>query len=229
MKKSIFLVIVFLLSCAGFTQAQRESRNVDNFNKVSLGVAADLYLTQGNTTSLSIEGDEDDLEEIITEVRNHTLVIRRKSNFHWFSWNDKVKIYLTVPEINAISLGGSGKILGTNQIHSDDLDISVSGSGHVDMEVNAERLSQNVSGSGSIELSGKSNEVELRISGSGNVDAEDLQADNYDVRISGSGRCRIYVMKSIMANISGSGHVYYRGNPDKVISNVSGSGKVRTL
>jgi hypothetical protein len=31
------------------------------------------------------------------------------------------------------------------------------------------------------------------------------------------------------AKISGSGSVYYKGDPDKVISNVSGSGRVKKL
>ena len=56
-----------------------------------------------------------------------------------------------------------------------------------------------------------------RISGSGKVKAEDLQVNDFEARISGSGNVYISVIEEITANISGSGSVYYAGDPDRVI------------
>jgi hypothetical protein len=228
MKKVIFLILASLLSIHFVLQAQSEKRNVGAFNAISMGVPGDLYITQGNQVSLEVKGDSDDLEDLITEVRNNTLVIKYERT-GWNFGRDRITIYVTTPEISGISLGGSGKVISQNSLQSDRLDLSVSGSGKMELQVEADEIEASISGSGNMTISGDADEVQLTISGSGNMDAEELIADKYEVRISGSGRSRIHVGDQLDAKISGSGSVYYKGDPDKVISNVSGSGRVKKL
>jgi hypothetical protein len=228
MKKVIFLILTSLLSIHFVLQAQSEKRNVGAFNAISMGVPGDLYITQGNQVSLEVKGDSDDLEDLITEVRNNTLVIKYERT-GWNFGRDRITIYVTTPEISGISLGGSGKVISQNSLQSDRLDLSVSGSGKMELQVEADEIEASISGSGNMTISGDADEVQLTISGSGNMDAEELIADKYEVRISGSGRSRIHVGDQLDAKISGSGSVYYKGDPDKVISNVSGSGRVKKL
>lgn len=228
MKNSISIFLMISLMAFSFqVDAQRQKRPVDRFDKVSLGVAADLYLTQASQFNLELEGDSDDLEEIITEVRGDELLIKHKNNRGWNLSRDRVTIYISMPEVSSVSLGGSGKIIGENTIKSDDLSLSVSGSGSIRLKVEADEMLQKISGSGSIEVSGEADRVDVSISGSGDLDALDLEVDRYSVRISGSGKCRIFAGDVLEANISGSGSIYYKGDPDKIISNVSGSGKVK--
>lgn len=228
MKKVIFLILAFLLSIHFALQAQSEKRNVGAFNAISMGVPGDLYITQGNQVSVEVKGDSDDLEDLITEVRDNTLVIKYE-RIGWNFGRDRVTIYVTTPEISGISLGGSGKVISQNSLQSDRLDLSVSGSGKIELQVEADEIEASISGSGNMTISGDADQVQLTISGSGNMDAEELMADRYEVRISGSGRSRIHVGDQLDAKISGSGSVYYKGDPDKVISNVSGSGRVKKL
>ena len=228
MKKIIFLILTSLLSIHFALQAQSEKRSVGTFNAISMGVPGDLYITQGNQVSLEVKGDSDDLEDLITEVRNNTLVIKYE-RIGWNFGRDRVSIYVTTPEISGISLGGSGKVISQNSLESDRLDLSVSGSGKMELQVEADEIEASISGSGNMTISGDADQVQLTISGSGNMDAEELMADRYEVRISGSGRSRIHVGDQLDAKISGSGSVYYKGDPDKVISNVSGSGRVKKL
>ena len=53
--------------------------------------------------------------------------------------------------------------------------------------------------------------------------------ERYNIHISGSGSCKINVSKEIDANVSGSGSISYRGNPEKVYHHASGSGKIRKI
>jgi len=226
MKSIVIVFIVLLFSNYTVLRAQSEKRSVNPFSSISMGVAGDCYITQGNTVSLEVEGDEDDLEDLITEVRNETLYIKYERS-GWNFRHDRVTIHVTTPEISEISLGGSGKVVSRNMLESDQLKISVSGSGKMTLNVNADDIQASISGSGNMTITGNADEVELTISGSGNMDAEELKVDRYEVRISGSGRSRIHVGDELEAKISGSGSVYYTGDPDKVISNVSGSGRVK--
>ena len=242
-----FFVIGLFLALPAFSQ--KETRTVPSFHSVSFGIPGTLYLKQGDVQSLELEGDKDDLNEIETEVVNGQLRIK-VGNHQWFNWNfrNDVAVYITAPNLDEVSLGGSGKIVGNSKIKSDHMRLSVSGSGNMELEVvsdeltldvsgsgkmdlalNAGSVDQHISGSGGITLSGNAGKAALDISGSGKLDATGMDAGSYDITISGSGRASISVRDAITANISGSGTVYYKGSPDRVISKVSGSGKVKKM
>lgn len=206
--------------------AQSEKRDVGSFTSISMGIAANLYIEQGPRTSLELEGDRDDLEDILTEVRGSSLEIKYRSR-NWRIGRDRVDIYITLPDIERISMGGSGKIMSEGVLSSDDLDLKLSGSGKMSLEIRADRMDVSISGSGQMALSGVADRVELSISGSGNYQATELESDQYKIRISGSGRSSIWVNEEIDASLSGSGSIDYRGDPEKVYSNISGSGKIR--
>ena len=213
------------------TPRSKETRDLPEFNSISLRVSGNVYLKQGSTQKVEIEGSERSLEEIETRVVNRRLIIEWEGARRWFSWSNhgSVDIYITVKDIRKLSVGGSGTIQSESNFNVDDLELSVSGSGRIEFEANADDVDISISGSGKIELDGSSNDNQIHISGSGRLYAADMKARSYDVRISGSGSCRINVSSEIYASISGSGSVYYRGDPDKVRSNVSGSGKLRRM
>ncbi len=60
----------------------------------------------------------------------------------------------------------------------------------------------------------------------GDIDAYDLSSNDADIRISGSGEIKISVKENLIARISGSGNIYYKGDPKKQDIKVSGSGNV---
>jgi hypothetical protein len=229
MKKNIYLVaaiVAIVFAGTGEIKAQKETRDVSEFTKVSFGISGNLYLKQGNNQSVVLEGD--DLDEIETDVSGGKLRIRRKDK-DW-GWNNrKIDVYITMKDLEGISLSGSGKVIGESKFEVEDIDLSVSGSGDLEMDVFARNIDSGISGSGSIELSGVSGSHKVSISGSGKLYAEDMEVEEYKIHISGSGACRINVTKEIDASISGSGSVSYKGDPDKVYNNSSGSGKIRKI
>jgi autotransporter translocation and assembly factor TamB len=229
MKKIIPFTLAFLMAIT--VLGQKEKRNHSNFDGVSLAYPAKLIITQGNSFSIELEGDRDDLEEIRTEVRGSTLVIKHDREWSWFSRRDisDVTIYVTMKNVRKVSVSGSGKAESNGKIMARDLDLDVSGSGKIDLEVDAADVSIDISGSGTVILEGKGEDGDINISGSGTLYAEDFATDSFQIEISGSGKCEVNVSQTLDADISGSGSVYYKGDPDKVRSNISGSGRVRRI
>ncbi|HYG03184.1 MAG TPA: head GIN domain-containing protein [Chryseosolibacter sp.] len=130
-------------------------------------------------------------------------------------------------EIDA-DVSGSGEI--TLKGNCDSYKSSVSGSGGVDLNLTvAKKAKFGVSGSGEITASGSADETEIKISGSGKVLAAEMTTNISEVQISGSGDAEVNVKNEIDASITGSGTVSYKGDPKKVNSNASGSGKLRKL
>ena len=210
---------------------KKETRDVPTFTEISLRSGGKIYLTQGNSQKVELRGDRDVLDRVETEVRGGRLSISYKGSGKWFNWTEDkdFEAYITVKNIEGISVSGSGRIVGENKFTTDDLDLSVSGSGKMEIETTSRDVEMSVSGSGKIIVAGSAKRAYSTISGSGRIKAEDLKADSYKVRISGSGSCEIYAVDEIDARISGSGSVYYRGNPPRVNSSTSGSGRIRKM
>jgi hypothetical protein len=233
MKKG--LVIVMLLAVAGIgtviargSETVKETRNLTGFTKVGFGVAGDLYINIGPEFKVVIEGEKSLLEEIETNVSGSKLTIKKES---WHSFgNEKVTVYITMPELTGLGVSGSGKAEIRDAIKAQDLDFSVSGSGRImTTDLNIGKLDVGISGSGDVNIggNGEAGNAEVSISGSGNYNGEALKIGTAEFHISGSGSCKCYVTDRLEASVSGSGNIIYSGNP-KVDARVSGSGKVRS-
>lgn len=229
MKKIIILTCLLAFTLTSWAQ-EKQTRNVGDFTSISFGISGDLYLTQGNSTKVVIEGDEEDLEKIQTEVSGDRLRIYTKnSNWNWNWGNSKIKVYITVKNFDGLNVSGSGDAVSDGVIRGGDVKLSISGSGSMDMKLEATTLDMGISGSGSISLRGKAVSSDLSISGSGKLDAADFIVETVEVHISGSGSARVHATKEIDSRISGSGSVRYAGDPDKVYNKSSGSGSVRKM
>jgi hypothetical protein len=232
MKKGIIFtpfILAFALASELATgqSVVKENRNVTGFTKVSFGVAGNMYINIGNEFKVTLEGDRDDLEDIETEVSAGRLVVK-KDNWN-MNFNEKVNVYITMPELEGLGVSGSGRAEIKDAVKTDDLNLSVSGSGKLyTSEVTVSDLKCSISGSGDIILGGGSaSRADLSISGSGNYTGETTKLGSVDISISGSGNCVVNVTESLKAGVSGSGDVTYIGNP-RVDARVSGSGKVRS-
>lgn len=232
--KHLFLSILMIgLLVSNLAFAEREERKVPSFSEISLRISGNVYLEQGDRQSVRVVAKPSALEEIVTEVKGRTLIIRfRTNNLFRQTFNPgKVEIYVTVPEINALAVSGSGDIVASDLIKSRILDLTVSGSGDISLKnLDSERVKAAVSGSGNILINngGLADEFAATISGSGNVKAENFKARAVDARISGSGNCSVHATGSLKARVAGSGSVLYRGNP-QVDTSVVGSGRIKKL
>ncbi len=238
MKKAIVatLVLVITASCS----AQWGKRIKGNGDKVTIerttgdydaiGVSGwfDVDIVDGKEGQLTLEGESNLLEYIITEVKNGKLVIKTENNINLkpSDWKNGIRITVPVERINAISLSGSGDIVGKTTLKTETLDTAMSGSGDITLDVETNTVSATMSGSGDITFSGNTTDFSATISGSGDIKAFDLAADNVDATVSGSADIKVTANKMLKARVSGSGDITYRGNPEKIDTKTSGSGDI---
>lgn len=229
MKSTLTLLLIL---CTVVLSAQKREIQVDDFSELTFALPGKLYLQQGDTEKVEIDCSDDVFEKLEFENSRGRLIIRNRNRSGW-SWNgfrgSDIRVYVTMKDIDRISASGSGSVIGEGTFRTDDLTLSVSGSGSLSLATISDDMMIKVSGSGSMELEGEADDIEVRISGSGRVKAEDLEVKTLDASISGSGSCYITATEEIEASISGSGSVYYNGNPDRVIKHSSGSGKIRRM
>lgn len=231
MKKQALLLSMLLLCSVLVAQSQtKETRNTGTFTKVSFRVPGKLYLRQGSPEKVVIEGKKEIIKEIETEVEGSRLVIKTEDKWDW-NWgdDDEVIVYITMKNIEGLSVGGSGDLIGETKIVTDDINLNVSGSGSMKVEVDASGdMEGDVSGSGDIEVRGKCRSFSSDVSGSGKAIVSLSIVEKADFGVSGSGKIEANGSASMVStSISGSGKVLAANlETNSCEVRISGSGDV---
>lgn len=202
----------------------RKTLDVDYFEGVSLHFSGNVTITHGDNIKVEAEGQENILDLIETDVSGKIWEIEFEKNVRS---HKGINIYITMPKLVKAYISGSGDIETTNHFpRVSEFYSGISGSGDLMVDIDADEVTTKISGSGNIELHGKAEQLTVKISGSGDVNTYNLDAHDVEVAIAGSGDCKVSAQKSLNVRVSGSGDVYYKGNPEKLRSSVSGSGDV---
>jgi len=205
-----------------------------DFNSISSSCSIDVhYSQQAGKQSVTLTCDENLVEFFDIRVEDGTLVVDTKSGV---SISTRVKTFVTVssPKLDGAFASGSGDIEISGPLTTDgDFTFKTSGSGDIDAEglVVCKGFSASISGSGSIDVDGvQAQAASFKSTGSGDIDVESLKAEDVSVRMSGSGDISLHCNGAgyIDANLSGSGDLNLSGSARSVISNTSGSGRVRS-
>jgi hypothetical protein len=214
------------LSVEGSGTAASEERAPGEFSSVRFALPGVLVLEQGAPALVLVEGDDNILEHVNTEVRQGTLRIGSGSTR--LRPRTALRVVVRAPEFEAIESAGSG-IVEAAGLRGAGLTLSVAGSGDAflpDLEVGELRV--RVAGSGSVEMSGHAAHQVLSLAGSGEVEARSLASESAEASIAGSGSAWLNVTERLTANLVGSGSVNYLGDPE-VTSRTVGSGRVARI
>lgn len=243
MKKLNLLLLLLFLNFGGIANAYylnkdhsgiiynkyQQDRTIGSFKGVATAGSLDVRITMGNKESIRLEGDQDAIAELITEVNEGILTIRPKTK--WSDWSRRFKrpditVYISAKRISSLTMSGSGNMEVQNNINANELVTTLSGSGSIKAATSAKSLTGVISGSGTVTLSGKANDLSLTISGSGGFDGKRFSVESLSAQISGSANVYIDVSKRIDAVISGSGTISYSGSPS-IKRTIIGSGSIR--
>ncbi|MBS7564131.1 DUF2807 domain-containing protein [Mucilaginibacter sp. Bleaf8] len=206
-----------------------QDRRLSGFNAVSVAGSFDVYIKQGSTESVKVEADDDVIDRIVTEVKDGELRIStKKSSSDWgFNWGSKKRVvYVTVKDVNSISLSGSGDVYFKDGIRASKLQVRLSGSGDISGKIDVGTLESSIAGSGDITLSGRAQSSSISVAGSGDFTGRDLVTNSTTVKVVGSGDARVNANQQLNASIAGSGDVYYTGSVKQVSTSKSGSGGI---
>lgn len=224
------LSIAILSSVVVFGQKEMVTRQLNSFNMVMVSGSIDLVYKPSSTFYVEIKGNYP--EDIISELKDGELIIYHKKGKNWISneWNTigrGYEILIYAPSLNGITSAGSGSVTIEEVLKSDNLSVSIAGSGNLVGQINVGNLEIANSGSSNIRLNGNAERVTLKSSGSGNIQCFELVMDECKISKSGSGNAQISVSNSLTASISGSGNLTYKGNPKNISTSAAGIGKIR--
>jgi hypothetical protein len=184
----------------------------------------DVQVREGSRALVEVVAEPGWAERIQVEVDGGVL---RLSRVNAFDSARGVVVKVVLPEFRGLSVGGSGKGTAESGPAPRDVNLAVSGSGHLTWKGTASALALAVSGSGDLRSDGPSSRLTAAISGSGDLSSQG-DTGEASVQVSGSGDARLAGKgDSLKVAVSGSGSVDAKAFAAKDASvSIAGSGDV---
>ena len=201
------------------------NRNISSeFSSVKLSQGLDLYITQSNDISLSIEADENLLDLIMTEVENDVLRIYTTENIRRAA---SKKIMLNISDISVIKATSGSDVYSTNTIEVDDLELSTTSGANMKIDVNTQTLNCHSTSGSDIRVSGTTDILIAEATSGSDIIAYNLKAKTSKVKATSGADISVNTSNELTARATSGGDVRYSGNPEKVNKSDSSSGSVR--
>ena len=216
MKKIVFVSILVIGSLLAFSGCRHfgkgvqgsgvrkiEKRDLGTFTSIQTTGAYEVRVICQQAASFEMEGDDNILPMIRTDVRGGVLHI---SSDRAYNATNPIVVRVKVPDLEGISSTGAGDIL-----------IS---------DVKNEKLMISSTGAARIVASGQTSFAIISSTGAGKIDADKLHAARAKVTVTGAGSVDVYATQQLDAIVSGVGQITYAGDPPVVNKSVSGIGTI---
>ncbi|NBP69280.1 MAG: DUF2807 domain-containing protein [Cytophagia bacterium] len=207
---AITLTACFDYEDEGPLQYQEERFNITDFERIEIGDAFIIRVTEGNYFSVEVRGDRRNLDDLEVYKSGNTLIVR----YDEFE-NRKHETYVDIvmPSLSAalFSSATNSVITGFDDLESVTIGLSGASVAQIDME--AAQLNMNLSGASVVDLRGQVNSLQAEISGASSLKAFNMPSVNANLHVSGASVAKVSVSENLDAHVSGASTVIYRGNP----------------
>ncbi|MBC2845771.1 head GIN domain-containing protein [Winogradskyella flava] len=195
-----------------------------DFESIKVSQGLDLYITQSNAVTLSVEADENLHDIIMTEVENGVLRIYTKENIRRAASR---RINLDISDISAIKATSGSDVFSTNTIEVDDLELNCTSGADIELDVKTNTLNAHSTSGSDIKLSGTTTLLIAEATSGSDIKASNLKAQTSKVKATSGADISVNTSKELTARATSGADIRYSGNPKKVDKSDSSSGSVR--
>lgn len=226
-----------------------------DFTSISLGLKGKVVYSQGSTTTARVSGSDNVVDLVQFQNVGGKLTIKFQDGVNVrIDDDDDLMIYISSPNINALTVTGAGsidvsgalnvssldlKVTGRGDIEtkgiraSGDITATVTGSGDISMDANnqANSITMTTSGSGDVDCDNPTaRTITATVSGTGDIDIEGGLTSTATLTTTGTGKIEAHRLEAgvVNATVTGRGDITCYA-VDTLKSNISGRGSVRYL
>jgi len=238
MKKGLFILVcaLTLLACKKenncFIPAGKKSSQttyLDNFSSVTFNYFMDFNWVESNEVKMVVEGGENFIPEISSEITNGNLDISNNNGCKVMRGKvDDITVTLYCPQIDTFTLKGNGKISFKDTIKNDFHFNSIANQGSVELKFNNNFTKFYLeSGSTDITITGNNRYCDYYNSGIVHFYAKEFQVDSFRCHSRANGITEIRANEWLHIEQNGTGDIQYWGNPNTVtITSQLGEGAI---
>jgi hypothetical protein len=205
--KTKILITAFLIGSIVAAAQTFNERKLEPFSKIQISGAAKIYYTTSDTLKLKITGTDKEVENTESKVEGGTLFIQTKGKYQ-----SPVSIYIQNRELTELSCSGASDFRSSNEIRSDSLLLSVSGSSSINAKVNSKKLVISESGASNVTLSGSVDQLVAVVSGASGLKAYGLESKSANLITSGASSVKVFVSEKLVANATGASNIKVKGD-----------------
>lgn len=180
-----------------------QARTLPPFHALELAGASDVTVRVGQRQAVEVRADDNLIGRLTIDVVGGALVIETRGSF---STASPMTVSVTVPELETVTLSGSGAI-------------RIDG-------VDQQEFKVQLPGDGLIAVAGRVDRLEASLGGTGDAQLQGLIARDVVASVPGTGRLQVYATRSLDASVAGTGAIFYTGNPTDVKESVTGTGAI---
>ena len=209
----------------GNGNVQIEERTVNQtFTAIKATEGLNVYLTQGNSESITVEADENLHELIITEVIDGVLKIHTTENI---GKSTVKKVMVSFKDISAITSTSGSDVYSTNTISANHLNLKSTSGSDMKLDVNTSILECKSTSGSDLKLSGKTEKLIAEATSGSDIKASNLMAKSSQVKATSGADISVNTSKELTAKATSGGDIRYYGNPEKVNKKGGVSGNIR--
>lgn len=157
-----------------------ETRNATGYSAIRVDGVASIRFTQSDTYSCRVEGETEEVKELVTTVKGNTLIIDQRSD----NKRQNIKgttIYLSAPNLTRVKIDGVGTFKSEDPLKAEDIRFDIDGVGSLEIadlhcrslrididgvgkgkvNVYCDRLDAHADGVSSLKLSGKTRSANI--------------------------------------------------------------------
>jgi hypothetical protein len=236
--KRVLLIISFICVVNGlFAQVTKKTLELPEFKSIYVNSNYSVYVKQTNKQEVIVEALTEIYELTDIHVEDGILMVnveRKPENNNKSIWakiddikvSPTMKITVSMKNINELQVNGGGKIISENSLATNNVSLSISGNGSMDVDLKGDAIKAEVSGSGKMTIRGYGSTIDALVSGAGSISGYNCALETAKVKVSGNGICELNVTNNLEARVLGNGYIKHKGNTKAVQKKVYGSGGI---
>jgi len=189
----------------------------------------DIRLVEDTTNKLVIRGHREVVNNIeVTQNKRKTTVTEDLSN-RWYNSKSKPVLEYHFTRLRYFRIEEPSRLSSADTIHSKHLEVIVANElSEIDLMVDAGYLYLEnwTTNTGNFRFRGKATQFKVELHGSGRLQADSLYTENARVRQQSIGDIHIRANDTLQVHSSGSGNVFYYGEPAEIIFEQNAAGEL---
>jgi hypothetical protein len=237
------VLILFLISSILVVQCNKEGvgkcfkgtgnpstqlRTVPDFKDIYIEDNMDLFLKQGAVQEIKIEGGENLIPYIRTEVVGNELRIKNENRCNWARSykKGKIKITITNPIYFYIKQYGSGLISSIDTLRLDTFKIYTRETGDMNFTIKTHAFFIQSLGTTDLTVKGSTGVCGIFHTGEGYIYCQDLSSMHTWTYSEASGNEYLNASVALYINLNWVGDIYYKNNPTVYVKEKKGTGNL---
>ncbi|MEM5518737.1 DUF2807 domain-containing protein [Henriciella sp. AS95] len=219
------LAIVSAVALAAPAFAETQSYDVRNFDGIDVSAGIEVIFETGVSRYVTVENDKGDFSDIIVEVDDGDLILKRPRKMGWGKKRTPYTVRVGVESLSDIEASSGSSVEGGGMSGDVDIDVS-SGADVIVAGISAGEVDLESSSGSTVEVAGSCTTVEAEASSGASIDASNLQCTALVADVSSGASIRAYATDRVDADASSGGSVRVGGGATNVTIDKSSGGSV---